>query len=123
MPSILGSIGAIIAFIIAWIVISIPTWLAGKVVAPRTTTFGRAMLATLIGVIVYAIFTALFSLISPIIGVIIGFIAFLGVYKVVFNTGWVQALGIAILAIIVAIIILFILGLIGITLPHFFPIL
>ncbi|WP_278465146.1 hypothetical protein [Saccharolobus islandicus] len=118
MPSILGSIGAIIAFIIAWIVISIPTWLAGKVVAPRTTTFGRAMLATLIGV--YAIFTALFSLISPIIGVIIGFIAFLGVYKVVFNTGWIQALGIAILAIIVAIIILFILGLIGITLPHFF---
>ncbi|MEM0068611.1 MAG: hypothetical protein QXQ01_05650 [Saccharolobus sp.] len=117
MIGITEALSFIIAFIIAWIIVSIPTWFAGKIITPRTTTFGRAMVATLVGVIIFAIFSALFSLISPIIGTIIGFIAFLGVYKVAFNTGWLQALGIAILAIIITIIILFILGIIGITIP------
>ncbi|BDB99234.1 hypothetical protein [Saccharolobus caldissimus] len=111
----------VIIFIIAWIIISIPTWIAAKIITPSTANFGRAMLATLVGIIVFVIFELLFSIISPIIGIIMGFIAFIGVYKVIFNTGWIQAFGIAILAVIVTFIIAFILGLLGITLFHLAP--
>ena len=45
----------IIGLIILWIIVSIPVWLAGKAVTGGKATFGDAMIATLVGPIVYAI--------------------------------------------------------------------
>jgi len=101
----------IIGLLVLWIIVSIPVWIAAKILTRGRVKFGRAMLVTALGPIIYAIvfflFTALLTAIVgdstvPIItGVIVAFIAWIGVFKKGFDTGWLRALGIAILAIIV----------------------
>lgn len=110
---------AIIALLIGWVIVSIPLWLAAKVLTEGRATMGAAMLGMLLGgivfVIVYAatylvtnIFTS--SSIAVIVASILSFLAFLGLYKMLFNVGWLRALAIAILAVILAVIILFVFG-------------
>ncbi len=99
----------VIGLIIIWIIVSIPVHLAGKVVTGGESTLGDAMVATLFGPIVYAITLfamdfLLGSFIGPnayILALIIAFIAWLGVFKASFSTGWLGALAIAILAILI----------------------
>jgi hypothetical protein len=110
---------AIIVLLIGWVIVSIPLWLAAKVLTEGRATMGAAMLGMLLGgivfVIVYAatylvtnIFTS--SSMAVIVASILSFLAFLGLYKMLFNVGWLRALAIAILAVIFAVIILFVFG-------------
>lgn len=110
---------AIIVLLIGWVIVSIPLWLAAKVLTEGRATMGAAMLGMLLGgivfVIVYAatylvtnIFTS--SSIAVVAASILSFLAFLGLYKMLFNVGWLRALAIAILAVIFAVIILFVFG-------------
>jgi hypothetical protein len=103
---------AVIAGLIAiWIIVTIPVWIAAKVLTLGKAKFTRAMLVTAAGPIVYAIVffisaavltVALGSKTIPaIIAFIIAFIAWIGVFKKGFDTGWIRALAIAILAIVV----------------------
>lgn len=110
----------IIGFIISWIIISIPVWLASKVFS-NESSFPRAMAASLLSIIVFAIIIAIFAFIAVILGlplivllgIVLGFIGVLGVYKSVFDVGWLGAFGIAILAFIITIVINVILDAIG----------
>ena len=110
---------AIIVLLIGWVIISIPLWLAAKVLTEGRATMGAAMLGMLLGgivfVIVYAatylltnIFTS--SSIAVIVASFVSFLAFLGLYKILFDVGWLRALAIAILAVIFAVLILFVFG-------------
>jgi len=121
----------IIGLVILWIVISIPAWLAGKAITGGKSTFGDAMVATLVGPIVYFVVLVvvdffLVTLIGPgafIIALILAFIAWIWVYKSSFGTSWLGGLGIAILSIIIFAIMSLILGaLFGLAVPaSFFP--
>ena len=101
----------IIGLLVLWIIVSIPVWLAAKILTMGRVSFSRAMLVTALGPIVSAIaffiFAALLTAIvgdptlPVIIGLIIAFVAWIGIFKRGFHTGWLRALGIAILAIIV----------------------
>ena len=101
----------IIGLLVLWIIVSIPVWVAAKILAMGRVSFSRAMLVTALGPIVSAvvffIFAALLTAIvgdptlPVIIGLIVAFVAWIGVFKRGFHTGWLRALGIAILAIIV----------------------
>ncbi len=101
----------IIGLLVLWIIVSIPVWVAAKILTRGRVTFSRAMLVTALGPIIYAIvfliFAALLTAIvgdptlPVVIGFIVAFIAWIGVFKKGFHTGWLRALGIAILAIIV----------------------
>ncbi|MDG6925416.1 MAG: hypothetical protein JRN09_02565 [Nitrososphaerota archaeon] len=122
----------LIALIVLWVVVSIPVYIAARVVTserPRKASFGQAMGATLGGAIVYAIVLVgasffLSFLLGPaavILALLLAVIAWLAVYRSVFGVGWLGALGIAILAAIVLIIINVILvALLGVQLPSFF---
>lgn len=110
---------AIIVLLIGWVIVSIPLWLAAKVLTEGRATMGAAMLGMLLGgivfVIVYAatylvtnIFTS--SSVAVLVASVLSFLAFLGLYKMLFNVGWLRALAIAILAVIFAVIILFVFG-------------
>jgi hypothetical protein len=121
----------IIGLIIIWIIVSIPVYIAGKIVTGGESSLGDAMIATLFGPIVYAItlFIADF-LLGPLIGsggyiwaLVIAFIAWLAVFKASFKTGWLGALAIAILAIFVFAVISILFGfLLGLMIPApFFP--
>jgi hypothetical protein len=99
----------LLGLIILWIIVSIPVYVAGKIITSGRSTLGEAMAATLLGPIVYVIVLAAVDfLLGEIIGAgaylwafILAFIAWIGVYKSTFKTGWLGALAIAILAIIV----------------------
>ncbi|BBG24943.1 hypothetical protein [Sulfuracidifex tepidarius] len=120
-----GIVGAIITFLIAWIVDSIPVWIAAKFFSDEDS-FPRAMVATLGGIIVFAIVFAIFTIglavfigpLASLVGVVIAFIALLLVFKAVFDVGWLGALGIAIMSVIIFLIIAFILSIIGIGIPN-----
>ena len=100
----------VIGLLLLWIIISIPVWAAAKILTVGRAKFSRAMLVTAVGPIIYAlvffISTAVLSAavagptLPLIIGFIIAFIAWIWVFKKGFDTGWLRALGIAILAII-----------------------
>jgi hypothetical protein len=122
---------AIISFLILWIVVSIPVWLAGKAITGGKATFGEALLATLAGPIVYFIVTfvvdfflgALIGSTAFIFGYLLALIAWIWVYKTSFQTGWLRGIAIAILAWIILIVMSIILGsLFGVAYPSpFFP--
>ncbi len=101
----------VIALLVLWIIVSIPVWAAAKILTLGRVKFSRAMLVTAVGPIIYAIVffistTVLAAALGDstlplIIGFIIAFVAWIGVFKKGFDTGWLRALGIAILAIII----------------------
>jgi hypothetical protein len=111
----------IIGLLVVWIIVSIPVWIAAKIFTLGRVKFSRAMLVTALGPIIYAIvFFISAALLTAIVGdptlpviiaFIVAFIAWIGVFKKGFNTGWLRALGIAILAIIVFAVIGFIISL------------
>jgi hypothetical protein len=121
----------IIDLIILWIIISIPAYIAGKIVTAGKSTFGEAMLATLLGPIVYAIVLvgvsfflgAIIGSTAYVLALILALVAWIGVYKSTFRTGWLGAIAIGILAIIIFIILSIIISaLLGVTIPaQFFP--
>lgn len=101
----------IVGLIVLWIIVSIPVWIAAKILTLGKARFTRAMLVTAAGPIIYAIVffisAALLtvalgdSTIPVTIAFIIAFVAWIGVFKKGFDTGWLRALAIAILAIVV----------------------
>jgi hypothetical protein len=121
----------IIALVILWIIVSIPVYIAGKIVTAGKSTFGEAMLATLFGPIVYAIvLVGVDFLLGAIIGsgayiwaFIFALIAWIGVYKSTFRTGWLGAIAIGILAAIIFLILgMIIAALFSVIIPRpFFP--
>jgi hypothetical protein len=110
---------AVIVLLVGWVIVSIPLWLAAKVLTEGRATLGAAMLGMLLGGIVFVIVysatylvTSIFtsSIIAVIVASVLSFLAFLGLYKMLFNVGWLRALAIAILAVIFAVIILFVIS-------------
>jgi hypothetical protein len=99
----------VIGLVIVWIIVSIPVYVAGKIVTSGKSTFGEAMLATLFGPIVYGIVLVVVDFfLGAIIGsgayiwaFILALIAWIGVYKSTFRTGWLGAIAIGILAAII----------------------
>jgi hypothetical protein len=104
-------LAVIIGLVALWILVSIPVWIAAKILTLGRAKFTRAMLVTAVGPIVYAVvFLASTAILSiafgesswlPIVALAIAFIAWIGVFKKGFDTGWLRALGIAILATVV----------------------
>ncbi|MDQ3884416.1 MAG: hypothetical protein M3239_03110 [Thermoproteota archaeon] len=107
----LTAAAVIIGLIVLWVIVSIPVWIAAKLFTLGRAKFTRAMLVTAVGPIIYAIVffisatlltAAIGNLTLPvIIAFIVAFIAWIWVFKKGFDTGWVRALGIAFLAVIV----------------------
>lgn len=111
----------IVGLLVVWIIVSIPVWIAAKILTLGRVKFSRAMLVTALGPIIYAIVFFIFAaLLTAIVGdptvpviiaFIVAFIAWIGVFKKGFHTGWLRALGIAILATILFAVIGFIISL------------
>ena len=107
--------------------VTIPVWLAGKAITGGKATFGDALLATLLRPIVYFVVVFLVGYFlgssALIFGYILALIAWIGVFKVSFQTGWLRAILIAILASVIFIVLSIIIGaLFGLVYPApFFP--
>ncbi|WP_246263789.1 hypothetical protein [Metallosphaera tengchongensis] len=108
----LGIIIFIISIIITWIIASVPVWLSAKLFSSKAS-LGKAMVATLVGLIAFFVLDRVISPFSHFIALIIGFLAVLWVFKTVFDVGWLSSLGITIVAFIITIVILVILAVLG----------
>jgi hypothetical protein len=112
----------IVGLLVLWITVSIPVWISAKVLTLGRAKFTRAMLVTAVGPAVYAIvffisaavLTATFGETTALVAAsfVIAFIAWIAVFKKGFDTGWLRALAIAILATIVFAVIGFIITLV-----------
>ena len=116
LASIITVIITIVSLVIMWAIISVPVWISAKILTSGRARFGRAMLVTAIGPIVYALVliistsfvsSALGNRLSIImlLGAVLAFLAWIYVFKRGFETGWIRAAAIAVLAIIVFVII------------------
>lgn len=107
-----GIVGLIIQLVIAGIIGGIFVWLAGKALGAPRATYWHGIL-----IVVSAI------ILSDIIGYFLGglgwiktiieIIVILLLIKHFFSVGWIKAIVIAILAVVIAIIVIFVLALIG----------
>ena len=104
----------VVQLVIDLIILSPVLWLAGRVVVGKgKAKFSHAVLIVLIGAIVGGIFGFFFS---GVIATIIILLIWLWLIKHFFQSGWLQAFGIAIVAIIIFVVIAFVLGLLGLAL-------
>jgi hypothetical protein len=101
-----------------WIIVSVPVYISAKVVTNGRAKFIQAMGATVLGPIVYVlvlfvvtiVLGAIVGGVATLAAVLLALLAWLGVFKSSFNTGWLAALGIAALAIAVFIVASFIIN-------------
>lgn len=103
----------ILMLFIAWIFASIPVYIAARIIVGKKASMGKAMLATLVGPIVFTIAIVLSSItlylflgeLSSLLAIILAFLAWLASYKTIFDVGWIGALSIAIVSSIIFLII------------------
>ena len=116
-----GIIGFLIVFIIYLLVIGFVLWLAGEIVVGRRVTFGEALGVAGVGTFLIGVIVVF---LPGLLGLLLGLLVFLLLVKHYFRTGWLGAIGVGIMTIVVAIVITFILVAIGLAaifvLPRFF---
>ncbi|MGA2664733.1 MAG: hypothetical protein ABSF83_07300 [Nitrososphaerales archaeon] len=120
-----------VALIVLWIVVSIPVYVAGKLVTVGKGGFGDAMGATLGGALAYVLVlyggTLLLSLvISPAFALglsfILALVVWVAVYAAAFETSWLGGAAVALVgwAILVALD-FFLINAFGVSIPKFYP--
>jgi len=103
-------VGQLINFVLGLAILTIVFYIAGRaVVGGKRALFSDAFVISILGTIVANI-VSLFNL--PLIGLILSFIVWLLLIKHYYETGWLGALAVAVMAVIVYIAIWFILFLI-----------
>ena len=100
-------IGFLIVFIIYLLVVGFVLWLAGEIVVGRRVTFGEALGVASVGTFLVG---AIIVFLPGLIGLLLGLLIFLLIVKHYFKTGWLGAIGVGIMAIVVGIVIIFVLG-------------
>jgi hypothetical protein len=107
-------ISLVVNILVNVIVLSPVLWIAGRLLAGKDKAkFTDALWIVVLGTIIGAVFQAFLEGILGLLGSIIMLIIWLALVKHFFDTGWLKALVIAILAIIIYIIIVAILVLLG----------
>lgn len=119
-------IGLLIQIVVGTIVIAPVLWLAGRALAGKdkakfTDAIWIVLLGTVIGVIVGAATEAIVDTATTrvLIAAILMFIVWLGLISHFFDCGWIKALAIAIVAVIIFIVIGIVLAAIGIAVLTF----
>jgi len=107
-------IALVVNIIVNIIVLSPVLWIAGRLLAGKDKAkFTDALWIVVLGTLIGAVFQALLEGILGLLGSIVMLIIWLALVKHFFDTGWLKALAIAIVAIIIYIIIVAILVLLG----------
>ena len=93
---------AIAVFLIQVLILSVVIYIAGlMVVGGRKATFGDAFKISLLGTVLGGLICAAISFFVPLLGLIVYILIWLALIKQYFETGWLNALAIGILAVIV----------------------
>ena len=109
-------ISAVFVFLVSLLVGAAAIHLAARMLVDRDTGFRRAILTALIGAAVYTV-VGLFLGWIPFLGPLLMLLAWIGIINWLFPGGWGTAIGMAIIAWVVAVLILFALSTLGIVTP------
>jgi hypothetical protein len=129
MSTLIDALIFLVELIILWIIVSIPSYIAAKVVTGGRATFGSAMSATLGGAVVYAIvLLGVNFFLGEVIGssagvfaLLLALLAWLAVYRAVFGVGWLSAFAIAVISVVVLFVLqILIQAVFGVHLPVYF---
>jgi len=104
--SVADAVLGILVFIVIWVLISLSLYFASRLTGVQTS-FGSAMVTTLLAGLAFFV-VYMFSLLIglQVIGVLLGIIAVIFVIKSRERIGWLHALGISVLTIIILVIVL-----------------
>ncbi|MDG6911029.1 MAG: hypothetical protein JRN18_01615 [Nitrososphaerota archaeon] len=125
-----GLLVYIIGLAVLWAVVSVPVYFAGKLVKGDRATFGSAMGATLGGVVVYYVVYLVVAFAlgavmgSPALAValVLGLLGWLAVFRQAFNTSWLGAVAVVVLAwLILMVLDVVLIGVFGVGFPAFYP--
>jgi len=102
----------IVVFLIEMLILSVIIYFAGlMIVGGRKATFGDAFKISLLGTVLGGLIYGVVSIFAPLIGWVIYILIWLALIKQYFETGWLNALAIGILAVIVALALFILMGL------------
>ena len=101
-----------IVFLIYLLVEAFFLWLAGELVVGRRVTYGEAIGIAFFGTIIVV---GVIVFLPSLLGIGLALLLFLLIVKKFFHTGWIAAIGVSIVSIIIAFILLFVLVLLGIS--------
>ncbi|MGC8618816.1 MAG: hypothetical protein ACP5UZ_08840 [Thermoplasmata archaeon] len=104
--------------ILIFVLISLPVYLASKIIVPGKSELLRATAATFLAVIVFLFLAFLFGLLFLPLGIIAGFLGVLFVLSVIYSVGLVKAIGLAIIAFLMILILSAILAFLGLAIVH-----
>lgn len=110
-------ISAVFVFLVSLLIGTAAIHLGAQVMIDRDTGFLRAAVTALIGAIVYTLIGFFLGWI-PFLGPLLMLIAWIGIINLQYPGGWGTAIGIGLIAWIVAILILFALNTLGIITPE-----
>jgi hypothetical protein len=125
-----GIIIFIAGLIFLWVTVSNPVYFTGKFVKGTLASFSDAMSATLGGTIIYFLtfyivaisLNAFLGIAATILGFDLAIIAWLIVYRKIFSTGWLGALGIVTASwLLLYILDLPLIKIFGVSFPNFIP--
>jgi hypothetical protein len=108
----LSLVGILVQIVVGIIIIAPVLWLAGRALEGKKAKFSHSVLIVVLGILIGVIVGAIAG--SGILSAIISFFVWLGLIKYLFETGWLRALAIAIVAVIIFVIIAAVLAVIGI---------
>ncbi len=101
----------VISVVVQVIVVAPVLWLAGRVVVGRDKAkFTDAIWIVVVGAVVGSVFGFLFS---GLVGGVVQFIVWLLIVKYFFDTGWLGALAVSVIAVVFFFIIVLVLGVLG----------
>jgi hypothetical protein len=119
-----------IGLLILWVIISIPVYLAGKLITRGNSDFLDAMGATLGGGLAYfLVYFAVSYFLGAVIGdsatifgVVIAVLFWIAIYKVAFRTTYIKAVAIVVLSWLILIVLdLVLVQTLGVRVPNFVP--
>ncbi|MDG6939334.1 MAG: hypothetical protein JRN39_02920 [Nitrososphaerota archaeon] len=108
-------VGAMVFVLAAWMMASLPVYLAAKAVTGGKASMVQSLVGTLMGPVVFFAVYSLVTLTSfpaaPLVAVAASFVALLWLYKGLFGSSWSGALMIALLAAIIFLVVVTLVGL------------
>lgn len=104
-------VDTLIVFVVSLLVGATGIYVGARVIT-NTDDFSKAVVTALVGAIVWAIVGLFFGWI-PLLGPLLALIAYLAVVKWQYPGGWVNAIGIALIALVTSLVVLYVMALVG----------
>ncbi|MFC6837662.1 hypothetical protein [Halomarina ordinaria] len=103
-----GIVGSLINFVVSLLIGGLGIYVGAKVLT-GVEDFSKAVVTALVGAIAWAIFGWI-----PIVGFLLALVAYLAVVNYQYPGGWVNAVGIALVAWLASLVVLLVLGALGV---------